>query len=332
MGNTLALIALGSNLGDRRATLDRAIADLEDVPGVVVTAVSSYHETAPVGGPGGQGAFLNAAAALETSLDPSALHRTLIAVEQHAGRVREVRWDARTLDLDLILYGDRIVDKTELTVPHPRFAVRRFVLAPMAEVAPQAVDPMTGRTVLDLLAGLDRRPIYVAIDSPSGSDLATRIAEQVSGTLGGRARLRGGRRPPESKGDLLTWFDQLASDEARLREARDLAQSSPDDPWIITDYCLSLDLLRSASASVTLRAGCAKPGRVQEIERRFDVIAATSSEAFPPTFCVPIGFRNWGWGLSFMEKAVDFPLLIPEATTEAGVVAEILAACRAMNP
>src|SRR4051812_23839330 len=98
---TLALIGLGSNLGDRKAQLDAAVAALAETPGVQVRAVSPYHETAPVGGPSGQGAFLNAAAALETTLDPHALHCILRGIEQRAGRVRDVRWDARTLDLDL---------------------------------------------------------------------------------------------------------------------------------------------------------------------------------------------------------------------------------------
>ena len=167
MGNTLALIALGSNLGDRSHILDRAIAKIAQSREVVVRSVSRYHETPPVGGPGGQGAFLNAAAALETSLDPFALHRLLIEVEHHAGRVREVRWDARTLDLDLILFGDRIIDTPSLTVPHPRFAVRRFVLGPLAEIAPEALDPLTRRSVADLRSNLERRPSYVVLDGAS---------------------------------------------------------------------------------------------------------------------------------------------------------------------
>src|SRR4051794_14697179 len=139
---TLAQIGLGSNLGDRKAQLDAAVAALAEAPGAAVRAVSSHHATEPVGGPAGQGAFLNAAAAPETTLDPLDLLRLLHDVERRAGRGRTVRWGERTLDLDLLLFGDRIIatagafnrvfggSTPGLEVPHPRFAIRRFVLAP----------------------------------------------------------------------------------------------------------------------------------------------------------------------------------------------------------
>jgi 2-amino-4-hydroxy-6-hydroxymethyldihydropteridine diphosphokinase len=154
--SSLALIGLGSNLGDRRAMLDGAIAALNATAGVGVRRVSSFHETEPVGGPPGQGAFLNAAAALETTLDPVALLHVLQAIETRFGRVRTVRWSERTLDLDLLLFDDRIIQTSELTVPHPRMGERRFVLAPLVEIAPEAIEPRTGRTVSELLRELDR--------------------------------------------------------------------------------------------------------------------------------------------------------------------------------
>src|SRR4051812_10422133 len=147
--STLALIGLGSNLGDRKATLEAAIALLRESPGITVRAVSSFQETEPAGGPAGQRAFLNAAASLDTTLDPASLLRRLREIEERLGRVRTVRWGERTLDLDLLLFGDSIIDPPGLTVPHPRMAVRRFVLAPLAEVAPEAVDPLTRLTVRD---------------------------------------------------------------------------------------------------------------------------------------------------------------------------------------
>jgi 2-amino-4-hydroxy-6-hydroxymethyldihydropteridine diphosphokinase len=153
--SSLALIGLGSNLGDRRATLEGAIAALAATPGVRVRRVSSYRETEPVGGPPEQGTYLNAAAVLETTLDPCELLHVLQAIETRSGRVRTVRWGARTLDLDLLLFGDRIIETTELTVPHPRLAERRFVLEPLVEVAPDAIEPRTGRSVSELLAELD---------------------------------------------------------------------------------------------------------------------------------------------------------------------------------
>lgn len=153
-----ALIGLGSNLGDRRATLEGAIAALEATPGVRVRRVSAFRETEPVGGPSGQGAYLNAAAVLETTLGPFELLPLLQAIEARFGRVRTVRWGERTLDLDLLLFDDRIIQTPDLSVPHPRLTERRFVLEPLAEVAPQAVEPRTRRTVSELLADLDRGP------------------------------------------------------------------------------------------------------------------------------------------------------------------------------
>ncbi len=160
---TLALIGLGSNLGDRKALLDGAVAALAETPGVKLNAVSTYRETAPVGGPSGQGPFLNAAAAVESSLDPFPLLARLQEIEDAAGRIRCAHWGARTLDLDLLLFGDQTIQTETLAVPHPRMALRRFVLAPLTEIAPEAVDPVTGRTVTDLLANLDRRPRYLAL-------------------------------------------------------------------------------------------------------------------------------------------------------------------------
>ncbi len=155
--SSLALIGLGSNLGDRRAALEGAIAALGKTRGVLVQKVSSFHETEPVGGPPGQGMFLNAVAAVDTILDPFQLLSVLQEIETRFGRVRTVPWGERTLDLDLLLFGDWIIDTPRLFVPHPRFAIRRFVLEPLVEIAPAAVDPVTKRTVAEILANLCRR-------------------------------------------------------------------------------------------------------------------------------------------------------------------------------
>ncbi len=153
---SVALIGLGSNLGDRVVNLKGAIAALSKTPGVAVLKVSSFHETEPVGGPAGQGKFLNAAAALETTLDPNSLLHVLQEIEEQFGRVRTVRWGERTLDLDLLLFDDRIIQTSEIEIPHPRINTRRFVLEPLLEVAPSAVDPITKRAYADILADLDR--------------------------------------------------------------------------------------------------------------------------------------------------------------------------------
>lgn len=138
---TRAAIALGSNLGDRIDHLQVAVVALAACG--EVEAVSSVYETAPVGGPE-QGPYLNAVAVVETDLEPHELLDGLLRIEQEAGRERTTRWGPRTLDLDLILYGDRMIDDERLTVPHPRFALRRFVLEPLAEVWPDAATPDGG--------------------------------------------------------------------------------------------------------------------------------------------------------------------------------------------
>jgi 2-amino-4-hydroxy-6-hydroxymethyldihydropteridine diphosphokinase len=138
-------IALGSNLGDRRAHLEYAIAALSsDLTNV---RVSSFHETTPVGVGEEHGRYLNAALVGETRLPPRDLLDRLLQIEQGRGRNRPYAMAPRTLDLDLILYGDAIVNEDGLCVPHPRFRERVFVLTPLAEVAGEMVDPVTGRTV-----------------------------------------------------------------------------------------------------------------------------------------------------------------------------------------
>ena len=145
-------IALGSNLGDRRFHLDSAVASL----GVILAdlRVSSVFETEPVDVVGLQGPFLNAAVA--GSFDGSAgeLLTALLALEREHGRERPHAGAARTLDLDLIFFGEERVDEAGLVLPHPRFRERRFVLEPLAEVAPDWRDPVTGLTVRDLLRRL----------------------------------------------------------------------------------------------------------------------------------------------------------------------------------
>ncbi len=131
-----AFLALGSNLGDREATLRAAVAGIEDL-----VAVSPVYETAPVGGPDGQGAYLNAVVELQTSRTPRQLLVRCHELEAAAGRVRGERWGARTLDVDVLLVGDLVVDDHDLVVPHPRLWERRFVLAPLADLAPDLVPP-----------------------------------------------------------------------------------------------------------------------------------------------------------------------------------------------
>jgi 2-amino-4-hydroxy-6-hydroxymethyldihydropteridine diphosphokinase len=144
-------IALGSNLGDREQHLRDAIASL--APIVHNLRVSTFHDTAPVG-VGPQPMFLNAAAVGETDLTSDALLGQMLRIEASLGRERPYAGAPRTVDLDLILYDGEIQNRPELTLPHPRFRERRFVLAPLAEIAPDWRDPVTGRSVQELLESL----------------------------------------------------------------------------------------------------------------------------------------------------------------------------------
>jgi 2-amino-4-hydroxy-6-hydroxymethyldihydropteridine diphosphokinase len=144
-------IALGSNLGDRRAHLDFAVSALHSL--LADLLVSSYRETVPVGVIGPQPLYLNAAAVGETNLSAPALLDALLAIERQRGRERPHQNAARTLDLDLILLGDTVVDEPGLVVPHPRFRERPFVLEPLREIAPDMRDPVTGKSIRELVTG-----------------------------------------------------------------------------------------------------------------------------------------------------------------------------------
>ncbi len=151
---TRAYVGLGANLGDRERTLRAAVEALAAEDGIEVVAVSTLRETDPVG-VGDQPRFLNGVAALETALTPRELLDRLLAIEQRFGRVRAPgEHGPRTLDLDLLLHGDSTLDERGLTVPHPRLHERRFVLEPLAELAPGLVVPGRG-DVDSLLAGVD---------------------------------------------------------------------------------------------------------------------------------------------------------------------------------
>lgn len=146
----VAYVGLGSNQGDRGRALERAL-ELLARRGFAVTATSSFYSTEPVGGPP-QAWFLNAVAQGETRLGPEELLEACLATEQDLGRVRDVRFGPRTLDADLLLYGDEVRATARLRLPHPRLHERRFVLEPLCEIAPGVRHPAFGLTAAELLA------------------------------------------------------------------------------------------------------------------------------------------------------------------------------------
>ena len=147
-----AFIGLGANLGDRMETLRAAVEQLAREPGFLLRATSRVYETEPIGPP--QPRYLNAVVKIGTLLSPRATLRRLLEIEELLGRVRREHWGSREIDLDLLLYGDRIVAEGALRVPHPRLHERAFALAPLAEIAPDAYHPQMARTAAELLEEL----------------------------------------------------------------------------------------------------------------------------------------------------------------------------------
>jgi len=164
-GNTTfhtCAIALGSNLGDSLQTLELAVERLDQIAGIV-RARSHWYLTAAVGPP--QPDYLNGCVVLQTILNPHNLLNMALAIEQEFGRERRERWGARTLDLDLLLFDDLILDTPTLQIPHPRMNQRAFVLVPLAEIAPTWVEPVTGSTIVDLAQTVDCSGVQIFVNS-----------------------------------------------------------------------------------------------------------------------------------------------------------------------
>lgn len=153
-----AFIGLGSNLGDREQHLRQALEQIEQLPESTIVRASSLYDTEPVGAPG-QPHFLNAVVWIETRMPPRQLLWNLLRIEKRLGRVRTQRWGPRTIDLDLLMVGDMVIDEPELTLPHPRMTERSFVMVPLVELDPLAIHPVTGQTLLSILQRLGDRPL-----------------------------------------------------------------------------------------------------------------------------------------------------------------------------
>ncbi len=260
------LIGLGSNLGDRRQMLEQAIERLAGEPAVRLTARSRWHATAPVGGPPGQGPFLNGAAVLETSLLPEAVWQVLGRIETGLGRRPRQRWGPRNVDLDLLLYDDLVLETPSLTVPHPRMSWRRFVLEPAAEVAGTMVHPTTGWTIARLLEHLNTAVPYVAIAGPIAAGktrLAAELAERISATWIAEEipppRLE--RFYSDPSGDAWAMELEFLLARARLLAAGSPKWSEPDRLWV-SDFWFNQSL---AFAGVWL-----PPERIDAFRQRWE--------------------------------------------------------------
>lgn len=142
-------LLLGSNLGDRQVMLQAARVRLEILVGPIVGA-SQVYETA-AWGKTDQSAFLNRVVAIDTVLEPAVLLATILAIESSLGRVRKEKWEPRAIDIDILVYGDEVINKTDLVVPHPAMPERRFVLTPLAEIAPELNHPVLNKSMTQLL-------------------------------------------------------------------------------------------------------------------------------------------------------------------------------------
>ncbi len=173
-------LGLGSNQGNRAANLRAAIGRLAEAAGTVVDA-SAFYQTRPVGPPG-QCPYLNAAVKLRSTLEPATLASLIDRIEHSLGRVRTERWGPRTIDIDVLLWNEQWVDLPQLTVPHPWLPVRRFVLEPLAEIAPLQKHPC-GWSIAEQRARIRRRPIYIALTGPLGVGKTT-AAERFAAAVG----------------------------------------------------------------------------------------------------------------------------------------------------
>lgn len=208
-----SLIALGANVGHASDTLDQAILDLRaSGPEIVLLDVSPYFVTSPVGGPGGQPAYVNAVASIESSLSPERLLERLRMTEARFGRTSAPTWAARTLDMDILSYGDQCLHSKDLTIPHPRMTVRRFVLDPLREIAPDWVHPQLGWSVTRILSHLATGERMVAL-----GDLHRTLAEPLG-------ELR------SSSDELQDWRFVRAA-ERPLFEVFSIAAFSASDRW-----------------------------------------------------------------------------------------------------
>lgn len=226
------LVGCGANLGSPREQLERAVELLGYMPGVTVVDVSRLRETRPVGGPPGQPSFLNGACLIETDLAPEEFLGLLQSVENALHRERSGHWGPRTIDLDLLIYEDVVLQTPTLTIPHPRMSTRRFVLEPAAEIAGTFVHPAAGCTVADLLDNISHPMPYIAIaavPAAGGPEIASAVADRIFARV-----VHASQPPPVGIDSDAGRLQSLLTDWlVRLAEAREcgISRGMVSDFW-----------------------------------------------------------------------------------------------------
>ena len=205
------LIGLGSNLGSRQEILTAAVRKLESR--LDVAAVSDWFSYPAIGGPEGQGDFLNGVVRARTAMRPQQVATLLHAIEKEAGRERVVRWSARTLDCDLLLYGEEIVETASLIVPHPRMITRRFVLEPACQIAADMVHPVSGWKLEKLYEHLESARTSIAVVGPD-HDFVSQLAREISHVCGIRLL----EHAPLSRGDRSKVLEWAEAADVLIRE------------------------------------------------------------------------------------------------------------------
>ncbi|WP_255376997.1 2-amino-4-hydroxy-6-hydroxymethyldihydropteridine diphosphokinase [Planctomyces sp. SH-PL62] len=255
-------------------------------------------------------------------------------IEARLGRVRDERWGARTLDLDLLLYGEEVRRTPQIIVPHPRLSFRRFALVPAVEVAPWSLDPLTNMTVNELLASLDRRPSLVAVAAADPDDaeavaLASDVHARIVEALGAEPlrRVDPGGVPtsdfPTHPRDRR--FAEIRAAAHRASESR-WTHAGLGDRWLAADFALDLDLRRASAMEASeprAHDGLWKGAwNLFTYERAAE---AAVDRALAPTFVVLIGRE----AAAIRDGGYPRPVLIPESTEAAAIVSEVVVTCQA---
>jgi 2-amino-4-hydroxy-6-hydroxymethyldihydropteridine diphosphokinase len=341
-----ALVALGSNLGDRQRNLDDAVAQLGRQPNIVVLATSRWRETRPVGGPKDQAEFLNGAVLLGTSLTPHQLHAVFQQIESAAGRTREERWAPRTLDLDLLLYDDLVIDTPELTIPHPRMSFRRFVLEPASQIAPDMRHPTIGWTIERLRQHISAWSPYAAALAGGAVSERRAIASDVAASVGGRVVSNPAPLDMPSAREIIRrdmTFEQAAellshwTEPIRTTAWANVAVVSISDYWLneaAFNASLQVDLKRLgdfASLSREEAARAAKPKLLIHLACPKDIMARWAQAGGDP-FSPLLHRRRQSRGLRHLIATErEGPVLRLDGTKLDEAKDELVAAIQAMQ-